>query len=318
MRHFNIFIEWKLFLFYTKTMKNTFLENCVKTFSITLGVTGLTLMMYGEIPPAPIKVGVIDSGVFVGHDFFHKRPIHIVNLNEKSNSSQSDEIGHGTHVAGIIFSRTYENTEIYSLKNIFINSKDSLTSDKIQIGSHNQKLDYYDDFQIAIEKSHALGIKILNISQYIVEDVQDYTRLVSIFRKAEQYGILVLVASGNDRENLDLKERKDNVYPCALKLSNMICVGSINSLDEVTSNFGKYYVDIWANGNFVLSTYKNNNYIRMSGSSMATPKISALAARLWAHNPEMSAPELKSLLLSKLAYSPALAKVSTYGLFLQE
>lgn len=301
--------------------QNIVVENIIQSFCLLLAIMGLTIVMndLSETSPEPIKIGVIDSGIFSPHGLFKDRIVASVAIDHYKNLNQNDENGHGTHVAGIIVSKTYKNTEIYSFKNIFENNPSIVTGSTNNSLNKNEttKEDHFTDFENIIEESHKMGIKILNISEYITTNSVDYLTLVKVFKKAENYGIFVVVASGNDKIDLDQLTVDKNVYPCALKLSNMICVGNISDTLEVNSNFGRYYIDVWAKGNGVVSSYKDNTYVRMNGSSMAAPQISALAARLWANNPHLTTSELKKLLLSKLTFNLELAKVSTYGLFLK-
>lgn len=63
------------------------------------------------------------------------------------------------------------------------------------------------------------------------------------------------------------------------------------------SNFGET-VDIFAPGEDVISTVDNNGYEPMSGTSMAAPIVCGSAAYLWSLNPELSAVEIKRLLVN--------------------
>lgn len=304
----------------------TITENIIKTICIILATIGITIIMSAESEPHPIKIGVVDSGVDQIHGFFRDRVVIPVTLNENEKLNQNDQNGHGTHVTGIIVARTYKNSEIYSFKNLYdyddkstsIATNEQSSVKSTSTNSYSMTDDHFQDFENIIEKANQLGIKILNISEYIATPTVDYLTLIRVFKKAENYGMIVVVASGNDRVNLEALSLEKNVYPCALKLSNMICVGNISDELEVNSNFGKNYVDVWAKGTNVISSYKDNMYIRMTGSSMAAPKISALISRIWANNPHLDYKQVRELTLAKLIYSPHLAMVSTYGLYLDK
>ena len=74
-----------------------------------------------------------------------------------------------------------------------------------------------------------------------------------------------------------------------------------NDLKASFSNFGTW-VDISAPGNNIYSTYHDYNspdqdvYATLSGTSMATPIAASVAALIWSHNPNLSAPQVEQML----------------------
>ena len=82
-------------------------------------------------------------------------------------------------------------------------------------------------------------------------------------------------------------------------LRNFICVGSIGPYGEVSrfSNYGKNSVDIFAPGEYIYSTILNNEYRRMSGTSMAAPVVTGVAALIWNYFPELTAKQVKQAIL---------------------
>ena len=67
------------------------------------------------------------------------------------------------------------------------------------------------------------------------------------------------------------------------------------------SNYGTW-VDISAPGNNIYSTYHDSNspetdaYASLSGTSMATPIAASVAALIWSHNPNLTAPQVEQML----------------------
>jgi subtilisin family serine protease len=57
-------------------------------------------------------------------------------------------------------------------------------------------------------------------------------------------------------------------------------------------------VEIAAPGDAVLSTFLGTTYIELSGTSMATPHVSGVAAVVFSQNPGMSASSVRSRLTS--------------------
>jgi subtilisin family serine protease len=63
------------------------------------------------------------------------------------------------------------------------------------------------------------------------------------------------------------------------------------------SNYGQETVDIFAPGKDIYSTLPNNTYASYSGTSMATPEVVGVAALLWSHHRNLTAQEVRGLIL---------------------
>jgi subtilisin family serine protease len=108
---------------------------------------------------------------------------------------------------------------------------------------------------------------------------------------AKNNGVLFVAAAGNDSDDCDYSPH----YPSGYDISNVISVAATDCNDELAwfSNYGRNTVHLGAPGVNILSTVLNNGYAYYSGTSMATPHVSGVAALLLASNPSMSASELK-------------------------
>jgi subtilisin family serine protease len=106
-------------------------------------------------------------------------------------------------------------------------------------------------------------------------------------------GILFVASAGND--NAD--NRFSGSIPAALDLPNLITVGAVDQAgDEAPfTSYGK--VEIWANGFEVASLVPGGKTLRFSGTSMAAPQVTNLAAKVIAIAPEIPVPELRRLIL---------------------
>ena len=81
-----------------------------------------------------------------------------------------------------------------------------------------------------------------------------------------------------------------------INLPNTITVGSYTGDELVmaeTSNYGKYVVDILADGHEVKSTMPDSKWGVQSGTSTAAPQISGFAASILQDNLELSTMDLK-------------------------
>ncbi len=105
-------------------------------------------------------------------------------------------------------------------------------------------------------------------------------------------GILFVVAAGN--ENTDARAEEE--VPASLSLPNLITVGAANEAgDEATFSNGG--AQLWAKGVGVLARMPGGEQMRMSGTSIAAPAVTGLAAKLLALNPSLTPVQLKALLL---------------------
>ena len=119
-------------------------------------------------------------------------------------------------------------------------------------------------------------------------------------RYAEKKGVLLVKAAGNDSCPVD----KYSCYPSRFigkkrTLRNFICVGSLGPNGDVSdfSNYGKVGVDIFAPGEYIYSTVLNNEYGKLSGTSMAAPIVSGVAALIWNYFPELTMEQVKQAIL---------------------
>jgi subtilisin family serine protease len=108
-------------------------------------------------------------------------------------------------------------------------------------------------------------------------------------------GILFVVAAGNSDNNVAF----DEVFPSSLQLPNMITVGAVDQAGEETSfsSFGPM-VNIHANGYEVESNIPGGKRMKLSGTSMASPEMTNLAAKLFALDPALTPEEAKELMLA--------------------
>jgi len=121
-------------------------------------------------------------------------------------------------------------------------------------------------------------------------------------------GALFVAAAGNNGTNTAF-------YPAAYPQPNVACVAATDANDALASfsNFGTW-VHLAAPGVSILSTTPNNGYGSKSGTSMATPHVSGVAALVLAQNPGFSVAALKAQLLGTVEVLPGLAgKVTTSG-----
>ncbi|HHH20696.1 MAG TPA: tandem-95 repeat protein, partial [Nitratifractor sp.] len=127
-----------------------------------------------------------------------------------------------------------------------------------------------------------------------------------------QKGVVFCAAAGNDGKNID----NDPVYPASYNASNIITVAASDQDDKLASfsNWGKKSVDVAAPGTNILSTYPDNQYAYLQGTSMATPYVTGSVALLSAHNSDATVAQKIELLKESVDKKSALTnKVASDG-----
>jgi subtilisin family serine protease len=144
----------------------------------------------------------------------------------------------------------------------------------------------------AMQYARTKGARVVNAS-YAGEDFSqaEYDAISQL----QSAGILLIVAAGNENVNNDRSPR----YPAGYDEPNIIAVAATDSSDLLTafSNFGPSKVHVAAPGDSILSTYLNNDYAVLSGTSMAGPHVSGLAALIWSASPGLSASQVRARIL---------------------
>ena len=219
------------------------------------------------------------------------------------------ENDHGTHVAGIIGAKRGNGKGIEGIaENIKIMTLGAVPSQ----GDERDK-----DVANSIMYAANNGAKIINMS--FAKNMSPFkTEIDAAIQYAEQKGVLMINASGNSASNTD----SIPFYPVSLfnngkKCSTWIEVGnSTHAANEdlvaPTSNFGQKTVDLFAPGTSIFSTTPGNTYESFSGTSMAAPMVTGVAALIWSYFPALTAVQLKSILLESV-YIPAVKQVNMPG-----
>jgi subtilisin family serine protease len=108
-------------------------------------------------------------------------------------------------------------------------------------------------------------------------------------------GILFVVAAGNSNDDVKF----DEFVPSSFQLPNMITVGAVDQAGDETSfsSFGPT-VNVHANGFEVESYVPGGRKLKLSGTSMASPEVTNLAAKLFALDPALTPVAAKKLILA--------------------
>jgi hypothetical protein len=218
------------------------------------------------------------------------------------NDVLTDAIPHGTMVAGIIGAEP-DNGELIAGINYDVRLMD-LKIFHSGVGYHHSALRAF-----AYAVGH--GARVINAS-WVSSGIPP--GLETKIDEAAAKGIVVVAAAGQGGAGSDLDLYA--VYPCSFDKPNLICVTS-TTLSYVTpttpadvletgSNFGQTRVHVGAPGEGIKSTMGGSTGSG-SGTSMATPHVSGVAALLRAHCPNASA----SWILGRLQSGPSVLGAKT-------
>src|SRR5438093_2722513 len=242
-----------------------------------------------------VVVAVVDTGIDYNHQDLAAN-ISPFGFNAINNAARPvDDQGHGTHVSGTIGAIGNNNIGV-----VGVNWTVSLVPCKfLDAGGSGTVegaiacLDYVKNLKdsgvniVATSNSWGGG----DFSQALLDAIHDQ----------RQHGILFIAAAGNgDDFGIGLDNDTTPLYPCSFYLPNIVCVAATTRRDALASfsNFGRRTVHIGAPGNDILSTLPGNTYGSLSGTSMATPHVSGVAALLKAQNPNRDWKAIKNLILA--------------------
>jgi subtilisin family serine protease len=203
---------------------------------------------------------------------------------------------HGTHVAGIIGAVRGNNIGIDGIapavKIMMIRT--------VPDGDERDK-----DVANAIRFAADHGAKVISMS--FGKAYSPYKSAVDeAVKYADSKGILMVHAAGNDGADL----AKGHNFPTPEytnggRPQNWIEVGASSwkggdSLAAPFSNYGSQLVDVFAPGVDILSTVPGNEYERDSGTSMAAPVVTGLAALIMDYYPNLTAADVRKVILASV------------------
>ena len=274
----------------------------------------------------PIRIGILDSGFDVEHEDLQGKISFPSKYYERTNLSSS----HGTHVAGIVSANANNQIGITGI----CDKAELLCVDwepekkAGQFWSTNERI-----FTgvIALIKN---GAKVINMSlgsSGAYEESKKFTWNIGMYFEgvlfsytvasllARGYDFLVVQSAGNgNKANEPCDSYYNGSFSCITPrntftgltgiskqevLNHIIIVGSStyahknkNFYQSSFSNYGDG-VSIFAPGSSVYSTdlQENGNYSYKSGTSMAAPVVTGIAALTWSVNPALTGSEVKSI-----------------------
>lgn len=228
------------------------------------------------IGSSDILVAIIDTGIDYTHLELAANYVPLGYDWVNNDTDPMDDYGHGTHCAGIVAAKLNNGVGIAGLAQVRIMAEKVLGSDGWG----------YDSW-VAEGIIHATdnGAKIISMSlggdewSDLMHDAVKY---------ASDHGVLVIAAAGNSATT-------SPHYPAAYE--EVIAVSATDSNDNLAwfSTYGEW-IDLSAPGVDIYSTYPGNAYTYMSGTSMACPHVTGVAALAWSVYPSCTANQIRWVL----------------------
>ncbi len=268
-----------------------------------------------EIDCSETSVAIIDSGARVTHEdladniWTNPNEIPDNDLDDdgngyiddvhgwnciSDNNDLSDNVSHGTHVAGIVSAATNNSKGVASVaRNAKIAVIKAFDTNETTIDMIIKAIDYAD----------TMGFKTVNAS---------FTNTDKEFLKSMGSAIeacpdtLFVCAAGNKSLNIDINPE----YPASYDFPNVLAVANTTKSDAPasSSNYGPNSVDIAAPGDNIMSTVNisDSAYGLKSGTSMAAPMAASAAAVVLAANPNLKPAEVIEILTKSADRNPLL------------
>jgi len=243
-----------------------------------------------------VKIAVLDTGVLSTHSDLVNRIVECKDFSSPRaaivDGKCSDGNGHGTHVAGIIGADRGED----GLGILGMAPESELAIYKV---CNNKGSCWADDIASAILEASDAGANIINLSLGSDASIPLIKETVNY---ALRSGSLVVASAGNDGPD-------DATLDYPASYGGVVAVGAINrDLDVVSwSSRGDNLnseldvvedgdIEFAVPGSLIESTWSDGGYHILSGTSMAAPHISGLAARIWQSDADDPAQATRELL----------------------
>lgn len=248
--------------------------------STPYGITMVQALQLSDSGSVNQKVCIMDTGYTLNHADL---PNSGVTGDDGYGSNDTgnwynDGNGHGTHVAGTIAAIGSNNQGV-----VGVNPSGKLGLHIVKVFNDSGSWAYGSDLIEAISQCKDAGATVISMS---LGGSSSSTAEQAAFDSAFASGILNVAAAGNDGNS-------SMSYPASY--GSVMSVAAVDSSGSV-ANFSQYnsQVEIAAPGVGVNSTYNDGGYKSLSGTSMAAPHVSGVAALVWGNNPNCTVQQLRN------------------------
>jgi thermitase len=255
------------------------------------------MLRNGDVKPKKkARVAILDTGIDSDHEDLKG------NYKSTDKRYDSDVQGHGTHCAGIAGAVSNNGKGIASL---------ALNGEFVEITSikvlSDQGVGSQKGIINGIIKAADRGADVISMSLGGPSFGRRHKAYEEAIKYAQKSGAIVVVAAGNDNEDANKH------VPAVCK--GVITVSAVdNSLNR--ANFSNYIssldMGIAAPGVNIYSTFPNNKYASLNGTSMATPYVAGLLGIMKSINPKLTTEEAYKILKETGANTKDTAKTGKF------
>lgn len=229
-----------------------------------------------------VKVAVLDTGIDKDHPDLDDNFVAGVSFSAGPPGGK-DQNGHGTHVAGTVAA---ENNEIGV---VGAGPRASLYAVRVL---NKEGWGWVSDVIAGIDWSVQNGMQIITMSLGSDSDSQS---LHDACDNAYSSGLLLIAAAGNDGDEGEDYPGGNVDYPARYSSVIAVAATDINDGMPAWSSYGPE-VELAAPGVGVKSTWLDDGYATLDGTSMATPHVTGTAALILAKNPTLTNEDARNIL----------------------
>jgi len=220
-----------------------------------------------------VVTAVIDSGCEIDHPEIKDNIIGVRNFTQDDGGKEwnvKDYSGHGTHVSGVIAGLNKNAVVGVAPESKLLILK---TISKNGIGSVENVVQAI-DYALSWKGPNNEKVEIINLS---LGTKNRSSELKFFIDKAYEKNVIVVAAAGNNGDGSGLSH--EILYPGFYNEVIQVSAGDKELKPMYFSN-SNVEVDYLAPGDEIYSTYLNNSFARLSGTSMAAPHVSGATALL--------------------------------------
>jgi len=267
--------------------------------STPYGITMVQAQQLSDDLTGNQKVCIMDTGYTLSHPDLPNTGITGSDGYGANNTGNwyNDGNGHGTHVAGTIAALGGNGLGV-----VGVNSSGQLGLHIVKVFNDQGNWAYGSDLVAAIGQCQSAGASVTSMS---LGGSQSSNAERQAFANSYAQGMLHIAAAGNDA-NSALS------YPASY--DSVVSVAAVDQSGNKAS-FSQYnaQVELAAPGVGTNSTWNNGGYKSISGTSMATPHVSGVAALVWSHFPNCSNQQIRDALNASAEDRGTPGRDTSYG-----
>jgi serine protease AprX len=293
-----------------------------------------------------VGVAVVDSGINGAMpDFKNADGSSRITANVIANPDATrpgDDVGHGTHVAGIIAGNSFNRDAGDPARGAYVGIAPEANLVAVKTADDagdSTVLDVITALQFVVDHKDDLNIRVVNLS--VSSDTPGSYRddpLDAAVEFAWHAGIVVVAAAGNRGDAADAVQYAPGNDPYVISVGATDEAGTVDPSDDTTAAFSSRGVtqdgvskpDLLAPGARIVAPLAMGSafqalcpqcvvgadYLRIGGTSMSAPVVAGAAALLLQARPELNPDEVKALLIasSATAGGPRLGTADSFGI----